>query len=49
MKVGLIVPQSGINSTNENLITFIQLAEKEKFESFWVFDRMLYPLNPQQP
>lgn len=31
-----------------NLITFIQLAEKEKFESFWVYDRMLYPLNPQQ-
>ena len=49
MKVRLVVPQSGINSTNENLITFIQLAEKEKFESFRVFDRMLYPLNPQQP
>jgi len=49
MKVGLVVPQSGINSTKENLISFIQLAEKEKFESFWVYDRMLYPLNPQQP
>jgi alkanesulfonate monooxygenase SsuD/methylene tetrahydromethanopterin reductase-like flavin-dependent oxidoreductase (luciferase family) len=49
MKVGLVVPQSGINSTKENLITFIQLAEKEKFESFGVYDRMLYPLNPQQP
>jgi probable F420-dependent oxidoreductase len=49
MKVGLVVPQFGINSTKKNLITFIQLAEKEKFESFWVYDRKLYPLNPQQP
>lgn len=38
-----------MNSTKENLITFIRLAEKEGFESLWVYDRMLYPLNPQQP
>ena len=49
MKVGLVVPQFGMNSTKENLITFIHLAEKEGFESLWVYDRMLYPLNPQQP
>ena len=49
MKVGLVVPQFGMNSTKENLITFILLAEKEGFESLWVYDRMLYPLNPQQP
>ena len=49
MKVGLVVPQFGMNSTKENLITFIRLAEKEGFESLWVYDRMLYPLNPQQP
>jgi len=49
VKVGLVVPQFGMNSTKENLITFIHLAEKEGFESLWVYDRMLYPLNPQQP
>jgi probable F420-dependent oxidoreductase len=49
MKVGLVVPQFGINATKENLITFMQLAEKEDFESLWVYDRMLYPLNPQPP
>ena len=38
-----------MNSTKENLITFIRLAEKEGFESLWVYDRMFYPLNPQQP
>ena len=49
MKVALIVPQFGINSTKEKLIIFIQLAKKEKFESFCVSDWMLYHLNPQQP
>jgi probable F420-dependent oxidoreductase len=49
MKMGLVVPQFGINATKENLINFIQLAEKEGFESLWVYDRMLYAINPQQP
>jgi len=48
MKMGLVVPQFGINATKENLINFIQLAEKEEFESLWVYDRMLYAINPQQ-
>ena len=49
MKVGLVVPQFGINATKENLVNFIQTAEKEGFESLWVYDRMLYASNPQQP
>ena len=49
MKMGLVVPQFGINATKDNLINFIQLAEKEGFESLWVYDRMLYAINPQQP
>jgi probable F420-dependent oxidoreductase len=49
MKVGLVVPQFGINATKENLMRFIHLAEKEDFESLWVYDRMLYPLDPQPP
>jgi hypothetical protein len=28
MKVGLVVPQFGINATKENLVNFIQTAEK---------------------
>ena len=48
MKVGLVVPQFGINATKENLINFVQIAEKEGFESLWVYDRMLYAINPQQ-
>jgi len=49
MKVGLAVPQFGINATKENLSKFVQIAEQEGFESLWVYDRMLYALNPQQP
>jgi probable F420-dependent oxidoreductase len=48
MKVGLVVPQFGINATKENLVRFIHLAEKEGFESLWVYHRMLYPIDPQQ-
>ena len=33
MKVGLVIPQFGINTTKENLINFVQIAEKEGFES----------------
>ena len=46
--MGLVIPQFGVNATNENLIQFIHLAEKENFESLWVYDRMFYPINPQQ-
>ena len=49
MKVGLVVPQFGVNATKGNLISFIQISEKEDFESLWVYDRMLSPVNPQQP
>ena len=30
MKVGLVVPQFGINATKENLINFVQIAEKRR-------------------
>ena len=48
MKVGLVVSQFGINATKENLIRFVQIAEREGFDSLWVYDRMLYAINPQQ-
>jgi probable F420-dependent oxidoreductase len=48
MKVGLVVPQFGVNATKENLVRFTHLAEREGFESLWVYHRMLYPIDPQQ-
>jgi hypothetical protein len=49
MKAGLVVPQFGINATKENLINLIQIAVREWLQSLWVYDRMLYAINPQQP
>lgn len=49
MQVGLVVPQFGKHATKENLLQFVKLAEDEKFESLWVFDRMLCPIEPLQP
>ncbi len=49
MKVGLVVPQFGKQATKENLLRFVKLAEDEKFESLWVYDRMLCPIEPLQP
>ena len=48
MKIGLVVPQFGINVTKENLVPF-HIAEKEGFESLWVYDLMVYAINSQQP
>jgi hypothetical protein len=36
MKVGLVVPQFGVNATKENLTGFIHLAEREGFESLGI-------------
>ncbi|QLH06386.1 hypothetical protein [Nitrosopumilus ureiphilus] len=48
MKAGLVVPQFG-SVTKENLLQFVKLAESEQFESLWVYDRMLCPIDPLQP
>ena len=47
MKVGLSLPQAGINATRENVIKFAQAAEKENFDSLWVLERLLWPIEPQ--
>jgi len=47
MKIGLSLPQAGVNATRENVIKFAQAAEKENFDSLWVLERLLYPINPQ--
>lgn len=32
----LVVTQFGINATKENLIRFVQISEREVFESLWI-------------
>jgi len=47
MKLGLSIPQVGINGTRENALKLSQAAEKENFDSIWVQERILWPIKPQ--
>ena len=49
LKVGITLPQAGQQATRENVIQTAQQAEKEGFDSLWVFERLLWPINPQTP
>jgi probable F420-dependent oxidoreductase len=49
LKVGITLPQSGQQATRGNIIHIAQNAESEGFDSLWVFERLLWPINPQTP
>jgi probable F420-dependent oxidoreductase len=49
LKVGLVLPQTGQQATRENVIQMAKNAESEGFDSLWVFERLLWPINPQTP
>ena len=49
MKVGITLPQAGQQATRENVMHMAQNAESEGFDSLWVFERLLWPINPQTP
>jgi probable F420-dependent oxidoreductase len=49
LKIGILLPVAGEQATRENIIQTAKLAEQEGFDSLWVFERLLWPLNPQTP
>ena len=49
MKIGILLPVAGEQATRENIIQTAKLAEQEDFDSLWVFERLLWPLNPKTP
>jgi probable F420-dependent oxidoreductase len=49
LKVGILLPVSGKQATRANILQMAQEAEKEHFDSLWVFERLLWPLAPQTP
>ena len=49
MKIGLVLPQAGQQATRENVIQMAKNAESEGFDSLWVFERLLWPINPKTP
>jgi probable F420-dependent oxidoreductase len=49
LKVGISLPQAGLQATKENVLQMAQAAESEHFDSIWTFERLLWPINPQTP
>lgn len=48
MKVGLVLPHLGTETTKESIEKVAVGAENEGFDSLWVAERLLWPLNPQK-
>jgi probable F420-dependent oxidoreductase len=49
LKIGITLPQAGQQATRDNVIHMAQNSESEGFDSLWVFERLLWPINPQTP
>lgn len=49
MRIGIALPQLGPQATPENLIRVVERAERLGYDSVWVLERLLRPVNPQEP
>jgi alkanesulfonate monooxygenase SsuD/methylene tetrahydromethanopterin reductase-like flavin-dependent oxidoreductase (luciferase family) len=49
MKVGLVLPHLSAEATKESIEKIAVGAENEGFDSLWVAERLLWPINPQTP
>ena len=49
MKVGLVLPHLGTEATQDSIVKMALGAETEGFDSLWVSERLLWPVNPQTP
>ena len=50
MQLGLRLPQTGINQAKkENIIHLAEEADIAGFHSLWVLERLMWPINPQNP
>ncbi len=49
MKIGCFIPQIGPSATPESMVSAAQAAERLGFDSVWVTERLLFPVNPRNP
>ena len=49
MRVGMSLPQLGPQATRDNLILVARRAEQLGYDSLWVLERLLWPVNPREP
>jgi probable F420-dependent oxidoreductase len=48
MKLGLALPNLTPLGTRENILMFAREAERSGYDSLWVTERLLYPVQPKQ-
>jgi probable F420-dependent oxidoreductase len=49
MRFGISLPQVGQQASPENLVRVANRAEELGYDSVWVLERLLWPLNPREP
>jgi probable F420-dependent oxidoreductase len=49
LKIGITLPQLGTQATRKNLTLYAKKVENSGFDSVWVLERLLWPINPQTP
>lgn len=49
MKIGCFIPHIGEAASPESIVSAAQSAEKLGFDSVWVTERLLFPVNPRNP
>ena len=49
MRLGFNIPQLGKAASAEAMVRVAQRAEELGYDSVWVTDRLLYPIQPQTP
>ena len=49
MKAGILLPQTGELARREKILYIGREAERVGLDSVWVFERLLWPVNPQTP
>ena len=49
MRLGFNIPQIGPAATPEAMVRVAQRAEELGYDSVWVTERLLYPIEPQTP
>src|SRR5262249_25163125 len=49
VRIGFSLPQMGAIAGPESVTKIARRAEELGFDSLWVLDRLLYPLNPRTP
>jgi probable F420-dependent oxidoreductase len=49
VKVGCSLPQLGLQANRQNLVSVAQRAEELGYDSVWVLERLLWPIEPKDP